>query len=64
MSEVTTISLNSILPDGEEFTPVFENAEDYREFRERYVKAMRPELEQQSEARRKSEEEARRRLLG
>lgn len=64
MSETATISLSSILPDGNESTPLFESPQDYREFRERYVEAMRPELEQQSEARRKSEEEARRRLLG
>ena len=63
MSKTATITLNSIIPDGNKTTPLFETRKDYREFRKRYVETMRPELERQSEARRKSEEDARRRLL-
>jgi len=64
MSDAVTIDLNSVLPEGTELTPLFEDVSAYREFRARYAEDMRPKLEQQSEARRKSEEEARRRLLG
>lgn len=63
MSQVNTIDLNSVLTGGAELKPFFETQSEYREFRARYSKKMRPELEKQSEARRKSEQEARRRLL-
>jgi hypothetical protein len=62
MSQV--IDLNSLLPEGIRFTPLFEKDSDYREFRERYEDEVVPELDQQASKRRKSEEESRRRLLG
>jgi hypothetical protein len=31
------IDLNSLLPEGIRFTPLFEKESDYREFRERYA---------------------------
>lgn len=62
MSQV--IDLNCLLPKGTRFTPLFEKESDYREFRERYEAEVLPELDEQASKRRKSEEEARRRLLG
>lgn len=62
MSQV--INLNCLLPEGTRFTPLFEKESDYREFRERYEAKVLPELDEQASKRRKSEEEARRRLLG
>ena len=62
MTEV--IDLNSLLPQGTELTPLFPIESDYREFRARYAEDMRPKLDKLNEARRKSEEDARQRLLG
>ena len=61
MTEV--IDLNSLLPQGSQFTPLFEEDSDYREFRARYTEEIKPMLDQLDEARRKSEEDAKRRLL-
>lgn len=58
------IDLNSLLPEGIRFTPLFEKESDYREFRERYAVEVVPELDEQTSKRRKSEEESRCRLLG
>lgn len=58
------INLNSLLPAGIQLTPVFETDTAYREFRQRYEDELRPELDEQASKRRKSEEEARRRMLG
>lgn len=58
------IDLNCLLPEGVCFTPLFESEFEYQKFRERYVSEVVPELEEQASKRRKSEEEARRRLLG
>jgi hypothetical protein len=58
------IDLNSLSPEGVVLTPLFEKEADYQEFRERYVRSVVPELEEQASKRRKSEEESRRRLLG
>jgi hypothetical protein len=59
-----TIDLNCLLPEDVRLTPLFANESDYQQFRERYVREMVPELEEQASKRRKSEEESRRRLLG
>lgn len=59
-----TIDLNCLLPEGVRLTPLFEKDSDYQQFRERYVREVVPELEEQASKRRKSEEESRRRLLG
>lgn len=58
-----TIDLNSILPSGTEFTPLFDSEEEFSEFKERYRKEVHPQLKQQEEDRRQSEEEARHRIL-
>ncbi len=42
---------------------LFATEEDYSKFREEYIETVSPELEKWMEARRKSEEEARQRLL-
>ncbi len=44
-------------------SPLFATDDDYAKFREEYVETVSPELEKWMEARRKSEEEARQRLL-
>ncbi len=62
MSEV--IDLNSLLPEGAEFKPLFESNSAYQEFRKRYEREMVPALEELASKRRRSEEEARRRLVG
>ena len=43
--------------------PLFATEEDYSRFREEYIETVSPELDKWMEARRKSEEEARQRLL-
>ncbi len=43
--------------------PLFKTEEDYARFREHFIETVSPELEKWMEARRKSEEEARQRLL-
>lgn len=58
-----TINLNSLLPEGTELTPLFPEESAYRDFRARYADDMRPKLDKLNEARRRSEEEARQRLL-
>jgi len=57
------IDLNTLLPEETQLTPLFPDASDYREFRARYAEDVRPKLEELREARRKSEEDARQRLL-
>ena len=64
MPEAFEIDFSKSVPADNEFKPLFPNELDYREFRKRYIEKMEPELKEQSEARRKSEEEARHRLLG
>lgn len=44
-------------------TPLFDSEVDYTRFREEFIKTVSPELEKWMEARRRSEEEARQRLL-
>lgn len=56
--------LGSLLPEGVRLEPFFKQDEDYHAFRQRYAEKVRPELEKQAGQRRRSEEEARRRLLG
>jgi hypothetical protein len=59
MSEVL-----EILPNERELTSrLFDTDEAYTEFREWYIDKVEGEMERLSEARRKSEEEARQRLL-
>ncbi|HNY42273.1 MAG TPA: hypothetical protein PKJ41_17850 [Bryobacteraceae bacterium] len=43
--------------------PLFADDATYQQFRESFIESMIPELERLQEARRKSEEEARQRLL-
>jgi len=43
--------------------PFFEDEQEYNLFRERFIQMVTPELERWQEARRKSEEESRQRLL-
>jgi len=57
------IDLNTLLPQGAQFTPLFPVDSDYRDFRARYTEEIKPKLDQLDEARRKSEEDARRRIL-
>lgn len=57
------IDLNTLLPEETQLTPLFPDDSDYREFRARYAEDVRPKLEELREARRKSEEDARQRLL-
>jgi hypothetical protein len=53
-----------LLPDdAEQPRPLFENEEDYTRFRESFMAEVIPQQEEWLEARRKSEEEARQRLL-
>jgi len=44
-------------------TPLFDSEDDYTRFREEFIATVSPELEKWMEARRRSEEEARQRLL-
>jgi hypothetical protein len=57
------IDLNTLLPEGSQLTPLFPKESEYREFRARYTEDIRPKLDRLDEARRKSEEDARKRLL-
>ena len=53
-----------LLPDQQErLEPFFKDEADYLKFREWYIEEVGPELERLAEARRKSEQEARQRLL-
>ena len=53
-----------ILPgEPEAFTDLFTDEAEYVRFREEYTEAVAPKMEQWLEARRKSEEEARRQRL-
>lgn len=53
-----------LLPDENQLaTPLFPTPEEYVEFRESFMEEVIPRQEQWLEARRKSEEEARQRLL-
>lgn len=55
--------LLEIVPEGVESKPLFEKEEDYEKFRESFSEAVRPIQEKWLDARRRSEEEARHRLL-
>lgn len=63
LSESTSVSmeidLSCLLAEGESFTPLFENDQEYQDFRERYMNEMEPILKKQNEARRLSEVDAR-----
>lgn len=53
-----------LLPEATKLAkPLFAKEEDYDKFREDFIETVTPELEKWAEARRKSEEEARQRLL-
>ena len=53
-----------IIPEKEVVvTPVFEKPEDYERFREEFMEEVIPKQEAWQEARRKSEQESRERLL-
>jgi hypothetical protein len=56
--------LLELLPnEGELCRPLFANDAEYDEFREEFIREVVPQQEKWQEARRKSEEEARQRLL-
>jgi len=57
------IDLNTLIPEETQLTPLFPDESDYREFRARFAEDVSPQLEELREARRKSEEDARQRLL-
>ena len=48
---------------GTKFEPLFPTEQAYQEFRERFQKEVKPELDRQREARRQSEEDAKRHLV-
>ena len=53
-----------LLPNEQELSrPLFANEEEYLKFRESFIDTVVPQQEEWQEARRKSEEEARQRLL-
>ena len=53
-----------LLPNEDELArPLFATAEDYDKFRESFIEAVVPQQEEWLQARRKSEEESRQRLL-
>lgn len=51
-----------LLP-GVRYKPFFPTEQAYQDFRERFQKAVKPELDRQREARRQSEEDAKRHLV-
>lgn len=53
-----------VTPEEVQTHPLFKTEEEYEQFREGFVEAVRPIQEKWLEARRQSEEEARYRLLG
>jgi hypothetical protein len=53
-----------LLPNEEDVArPLFDTQEEYTQFREKFMQEVIPQLEKWQEARRRSEEEARQRLL-
>lgn len=53
-----------LLPEAPELArPLFPDEQEYDLFRERFIETVAPQLERWQEARRKSEEESRQRLL-
>ena len=53
-----------LLPNEQEISrPLFASEEDYERFRESFIETVEPQQEKWMEARRKSEEESRQRLL-